>query len=128
ASEAVALAAAGPNYADTAAGLAATSEGETFAVEDDGIVTIYRHDSGPTATELRVLPTTAALASTDPDKGDAMVGSDDGASGTLWTTVKGFITYLRSSAGSTVLGFKLGAGAIVSAVQRTIAHKLSERV
>jgi hypothetical protein len=74
ASEAVALAAAGPNYADTAAGLAATSEGDTFAVEDDGIVTIYRHDSGPTATELRVLPTTAALASTDPGKGDAMIG------------------------------------------------------
>jgi hypothetical protein len=73
ASEAVALAAAGPNYADTAAGLAATSEGETFAVEDDGIVTIYRHDSGPTATELRVLPTTAALASTDPGKGAALL-------------------------------------------------------
>lgn len=78
ASEAVALAAAGPNYADTAAGLAATSEGETFAVEDDGIVTIYRHDSGPTATELRVLPTAAALASTDPGKGDDMVVHDDG--------------------------------------------------
>jgi hypothetical protein len=74
------------------------------------------------------MATTAALASTDPGKGDAMVGSDDGASGTLWTTVKGFIAYLRSSAGSTVLGFKLGAGAIVSAVQRTIAHKLSERI
>jgi hypothetical protein len=73
ASEAVALAAAGPNYADTAAGLAATSEGDTFAVEDDGIVTVYRHDSGPTATELRVLPTTAALASTDPGKGAEMV-------------------------------------------------------
>src|SRR5690606_26774193 len=75
ASEAVALAAAGPNYADTAAGLAATSEGDTFAVEDNGIVTVYRHDSGPTATELRVLPTTAALASTDPvNPGAAMVG------------------------------------------------------
>ncbi|MGV1682895.1 hypothetical protein [Sphingopyxis sp. NJF-3] len=74
ASEAVALAAAGPNYADTAAGLAATSEGETFAVEDSGIVTVYRHDAGPTATELRVLPTTGALASTDTGKGAAMVG------------------------------------------------------
>jgi hypothetical protein len=78
ASEAVALAAAGPNYADTAAGLAATSEGDTFAVEDGGIVTIYRHDSGPTATELRVLPTTAALASTDPGKGAALVGVEGG--------------------------------------------------
>lgn len=73
-SEAVALAAAGPNYADTAAGLLATSEGDTFAVEDDGIVTVFRHDAGPTATELRVLLTTAALASTDIGKGAALVG------------------------------------------------------
>src|SRR5690606_8493907 len=36
------------------------------------------HDSGPTATELRVLPTTAALASTDPGKGAGMVRLEDG--------------------------------------------------
>lgn len=78
ASEAVALAAAGPNYANTGAGLAATSEGDTFAVEDGGIVTIYRHDSGPTATELRVLATTAALASPDPGKGVSLAKLEDG--------------------------------------------------
>ena len=62
ASEATALAAAGPNYADTAAGLAATSEGDAFAVVVAGVVTVYRHDPGPVATALRVLPTSAALA------------------------------------------------------------------
>lgn len=86
ASEAVALAAAGPNYANTAAGLADTSEGDTFAVEDDGIVTVYRHDSGPTATELRVLPTTAALASTDAGKGVGMLGFKQSGTSTVAVT------------------------------------------
>lgn len=85
ASEAVALAAAGPNYADTAAGLAATSVGETFAVEADGIVTVYRHDAGPTATELRVLPTAAALASPE---GAAMVGFKQTGSGAVEETAE----------------------------------------
>lgn len=87
ASEAVALAAAGPNYADTSAGLAATGEGDTFAVEDDGIVSVYRHDAGPTATLLRVLPTTAALASTDPGRGASMVGVRQSDSGAVGRTV-----------------------------------------
>ncbi len=55
---------------------------------------------------------TADLISTDSDKGDALVGSDDGSSGSLWTTVKGFIGYLMSSAGSAILGFlQAGTGA-----------------
>jgi hypothetical protein len=33
------------------------------------------------------------------------VALDDGASGTLWTTVAGFITYLRSSVGAAIVGF-----------------------
>ena len=51
---ATALAAAGPNYASTAAGLAATDVGDTFAVDNaDGTLTIYSHDIGGVATELR---------------------------------------------------------------------------
>ncbi|SKB27309.1 hypothetical protein [Sphingopyxis flava] len=51
---AAALAAAGVGeYADTSAGLAGTSEGDTFWVDNgDGTGTIYRHDAGPTATEI----------------------------------------------------------------------------
>src|SRR5690606_14700698 len=96
ASEAVALAAAGPNYADTAAGLAATSEGDTFAVEDDGIVTIYRHDSGPTATELRVLATTAALASTDDGKGADLIGKPKLDSNEIDQTLAGHLENLKT--------------------------------
>jgi len=98
ASEAVALAAAGPNYADTSDGLAATSEGETFAVEDGGIVTVYRHDSGPVATELRVLPTTAALASTDSDKGAALVDATQNATGAATRNVRGKLAEIWSPA------------------------------
>lgn len=118
ASEAVALAAAGPNYADTAAGLAATSEGETFAVEDDGIVTIYRHDSGPTATELRVLPTTAALASTDPGKGAALVTLATGE------TVQQFAGKLLIDAAVTIT---VGSGGDFATVNEALAEASTYR-
>lgn len=68
ASAAAALAAGGPNYASAALGLAATSLGDTFAVDNgDGTLTIYSHDAGPVATALRTMikepeaPTAAAL-------------------------------------------------------------------
>src|SRR3546814_1712704 len=44
-SEATAESAAGPTYPDTAAGLAATADGQAFAVDNgDGTVTIYLND------------------------------------------------------------------------------------
>lgn len=55
----------GPTYASTAAGLAATAEGGSFAVNNgDGTVTIYREVAG-VAVEQRRLATTAALAAAD---------------------------------------------------------------
>lgn len=93
ASAAAALAAAGVGeYADTSAGLAVTDEGETFWVDQgDGTGIIYRHDAGPVATEIGKfvkdqtapgaapllaggVPTSSDLASTDSDKGAALVG------------------------------------------------------
>lgn len=48
-----ALAAVGADsYPNTAAGLAGTAIGETFFVVSGGVGTIYRHDAGPTATEI----------------------------------------------------------------------------
>ncbi len=68
----------GPTYPDTAAGLAATTDGQSFAVDNgDGTVTIYLNDGG-TAVEQRTLATTAALASTS---GAGLVGVAGG--GTL---------------------------------------------
>lgn len=55
--------------------------------------------------------------------GSTLVGDDDGASGSLWTTVRGFITYLRSSLGSSIVGFlQSGTGAVA----RTAQDKMRE--
>lgn len=60
--------------ASTAAGLAATSDGQGFAVDNgDGTVTIYLNDNG-VAVEQRTLATSAALASTDAGKGRDLIG------------------------------------------------------
>lgn len=54
---------AGPTYASTGAGLAATTDGETFAVDNgDGTVTIFLNDGG-SAVYQRRLATTEALGS-----------------------------------------------------------------
>lgn len=61
-----ALAAAGVGeYADTTAGLAGTSLGETFWVDlGNGLGQVYRHDAGPVATALQkfIIDPTAVLA------------------------------------------------------------------
>lgn len=50
--------------------------------------------------------------------GAALVGADDGSSGSLWTTVAGFIAFLLSSLGSSVIGFiQSGIGAIRRSMQ-----------
>lgn len=73
-SAAVAQAAAGPNYADTIGGLAATSDGQAFAVDNgDGTVTIYLNDGG-VAVAQRTLATTVALAATT---GGSFIGLPD---------------------------------------------------
>lgn len=74
-SAATAESAAGPTYPSTAAGLAATVEGQSFAVDNgDGTVTIYLNDGG-VASEQRTLATTEALAGPD---GAKRVGNADG--------------------------------------------------
>ena len=52
-----------------------------------------------------------------------LVSATDGASGTLWSNVQGFIDKLLSSAGASVIGF-LQAGA--AAVSRTLQSKVRE--
>lgn len=67
----------------------------------------------------------ADLASTASGKGAEMVAADDGASGSLWTTVAGFIARLRSSAGAAMVGF-IQSG--IGAVHRPLQDKASEVV
>lgn len=76
ASAGVAEAFAGPTFASTAAGIAATNDGDFFAVNDAGIVTIYLNDNG-VAVAQRTIATTAALAAPG---GAALIGSAVGGS------------------------------------------------
>lgn len=65
----------------------------------------------------------AALAASG---GSALVGADDGAGGSLWTTVAGFIAFLLSSLGSSVIGFlQSGAGAVWRSIQDMLRERLS---
>lgn len=71
-------AATGPTYASTAAGLAATVDGESFAVDNgDGSVSIYLNDDG-VADLQRDLLSGAAFASTEAGKGASLVGLEGG--------------------------------------------------
>lgn len=67
-------------FADIAAGLAGTSDGDYFAVDNgDGTVTIYQNDDG-SEVEVWSLLTTAAAASSDAGKGASLIGFEGGGS------------------------------------------------
>lgn len=113
-SAAAAEALVGPSYTSMETGLAATPSGECFAVVSSDITSIYLN-SGGTAVYLRNVVTTDGLASSD---GSSFIGAQDGSSGSLWTTVQGFINKLLSSAGASVIGFvQAGTGAVARTVQ-----------
>lgn len=77
---ATAEAAAGPTYPNTTAGLAATEDGEAFAVDNgDGTVTVYLNSSG-VAVPQRTLATTAALAA---DTGAELIGYNSPFTGSI---------------------------------------------
>lgn len=67
----------------------------------------YSYDGGVTYVDAGTLAATTA---------SSLVADDAG--GSLWTTVKAFIVYLMSSAGSSVIGFiQAGVGAILRTLQ-----------
>lgn len=83
--EARAEALIGPTYASTAEGLAATSDGQGFAVDNgDGTVTVYLNSAG-SAAQQRTLATTAYLASTS---GAGLVGFIQSGTGATARTVQ----------------------------------------
>lgn len=80
----------------------------------------YIYDAGAAFTAR---PTFQRLAL---NTGADLVGSNDNSSGTLWTTVGGFISYVLSSAGSTVVNFlQAGTGAVPRTVQSKLRDTLS---
>jgi hypothetical protein len=67
----------------------------------------------------------AALAASG---GAALVGSNDGASGALWTTMAGFVTRIMSSAGASVMGYLAPwTGAIASTVEDELNQQFHAR-
>jgi hypothetical protein len=57
--------------------------------------------------------------------GAALVGADDGAGGSIYTTIQGFLTKLKSSIGASLVGFiQSGTGAVA----RTVQDELRDRV
>lgn len=78
ASAATALVAAGPNYASTTAGLAATTNGQAFAVDEGTTIAVYRRDGPSTATFLRRYPKDITASS-----GASLVGFTHGGTGAL---------------------------------------------
>lgn len=111
----------GPTYASTAAGIAATSDGQGFAVDNgDGTVTVYLNDSG-VAVEQRTLATTAYLASQDGAK--AIGVKQRGASALLRTaedalrdipTLAGYPTVAAAIAAAVASNFVVGVSADVT--------------
>jgi hypothetical protein len=99
ASAAVALAASGPNFANTADGIDATDVNDTFAVDEGDTIAVYRHDAGPVATFLRRFPQDITASS-----GSSQVGYIADGAGAVATTVSGKLDESIS-----VLGFMLPA-------------------
>lgn len=118
-------------YADREGG---TAKANPFIADSEGFATFYVEPGeyqvtattpAGTITWSHVAIGDTALLQLAQPTGDTLVGSDDGASGSLWSTVAGFIARLRSSAGASVVGFvQAGAGA----VQRTLQDKGYEGV
>jgi hypothetical protein len=113
ASAAVALAAAGPNYASTAAGLAATVVGETFAVDEGDNIAVYRHDAGPVATFLRRFIKQPELPG-----GSALIGFEQEGTGAVARTVQ---SKLRDALHLKDFGETITATTLQAAVNRAAA-------
>lgn len=73
-----------------------------------------------------VLQTTDKIYSPNSSLGASDIGADDGASGSLFTTVQGFITKILSSSGSSIVGFiQAGVGAVIRAIQDKLREQVS---
>lgn len=91
---------------------------------DDGYVAIV---DGQPQVVTPSADSSAELALTLAATGGAVeVGADDGSSGSIFTTVAGFITKILSSTGSAIVGFiQSGTGAVASTVQAKLRQVVS---
>ena len=105
---------AGPSYASAAAGIAGTSDGEFFAVNASGIVTIYLNDGG-SAVAQRTIATTAALSAST---GAALIGKTGGG------TVQDFIDVVGDAPLSIAAVCERGTSGVISAANSAAVESL----
>ncbi len=80
----------------------------------------------PTAPMLATNMQAAIDELTTGNLGASRVTADDGASGSIWTTVQGFINKILSSVGSSLVGFiQSGTGAVATTVQAKLRESVS---
>lgn len=91
--------------------------------ETDGAGRVVTSDGRTVQAVLDAATPAADLASSVAGKGAELVHVDDGATGSLWTTVAGFVAKIISS-GASVIGF-IQSG--IGAVRRTIEEELRSR-
>lgn len=107
--------AAGVQYASEAAAVADLSDGAFGSYLDVNGLPVYGRREGSEMSPI-----------SGPWLGSDRISSNDGASGSLWTTVAGFITYLRSSVGSAIIGFvQIGVGAVARFVESKLRESVS---
>jgi hypothetical protein len=123
--DAASAAVASANQANIDAGTAASaaSAAGSSALLAAGAATAAGDASAAASTSASLAATyVGSLGTTG---GAANVGADDAASGSLFTTVQGFITRAMSSAGAAIVGF-IQSG--IGAIQRTVQNKLRDFV
>lgn len=105
----------GPFYTSVALGQAATTNGQEFAVAPgDGTVSWYRRtvSSSTLLFSIATPPMLAAIGAS------ALIGANDHASSTKWTTVQGFLDYVLGTNGSDSVGYlPEGLGGVATTVQ-----------
>ena len=59
------------------------------------------------------------------DSGATLVGSDDGAGGSLWNSIAGFVAFLRANLGASVIGFiQAGVGAVAETLLAAVRREV----
>lgn len=111
----VAQAISGPFYVDTAAGLADTTSGEAFAVDNgDGTAGVYLNSAGSAVLQRRIIIDPAAAGTA------ALLGKAGGG------TVQDELTALVGSGGSARVGFlQSGTGAVATTAQKKLRESVS---
>lgn len=111
-------------YADTTAGLSATTEGDYFSVpsaEDDEYLILYLHEAGPVATEIKRYPSSEAI--------DAVSEELNAVIGTMYVD-ESKVPLARTSNGKIPLWLEnglIGAVGVTEQIGQSVEEQMAER-